>query len=87
MPCLQYRSFFYRRRVELDDTGAPNFEPIGYPSLDPYLYRPVVAGMWTHSQAVDGTFTFADLMDVHELLDVKAANDLRFHHWQEAQRK
>lgn len=86
MPRLQHRAFFYRRRVSVEGPGV-EFEPIGFPTLDAYLFRPVVAGMWTHREAVDGTFTFTDLMDAHEVLDVKAANEARFHAWQEAQRK
>lgn len=83
---IQHRAFFYRSRVELEDAGA-SFEPIGFPYLDAYLFRPVIAKLWTHKEAVDGTFTFADLMDAHEMLDVKAANEARFHAWREAQRK
>jgi hypothetical protein len=81
---VQHCAFFYRVQVDVDGPGV-EFEPVGHPSLNAYLYRPVLAGMWTHREAVDGTFTFADLMDVHELLDVKAANEIRFQAWQKAQ--
>jgi hypothetical protein len=38
----------------------------------------VAAGIWTHAQAVDGSFTFADLMDAHELLAVKAKREAQW---------
>ena len=85
MPSLQYRSLFYLTRIELEDSGI-GFEAVSYPTLDPFLFRPVVAGIWTHREAIDGTFTFADLLDAHEMLDVKAANEMRYHAWKQAQR-
>ena len=41
--------------------------------------RPVAAGIWTHRDLVADTFTFADLCDAHELLDVKAHNERAVH--------
>lgn len=43
------------------------------------LFRPVFAGLWTHAQVVDGTFSFHDLIDAWEILDVKAENEARAH--------
>jgi hypothetical protein len=37
----------------------------------------VFAGIWTHLQAIDGSFSFLDLLDAWELLDVKAENEAR----------
>jgi hypothetical protein len=39
----------------------------------------VLAGLWTHLDLVADRFTFDDLLDVHELLDVKATNEQRIH--------
>jgi hypothetical protein len=39
----------------------------------------VAAGLWTHQQLVSDVFTFADLMDIHEMLDVKARNERAAH--------
>jgi hypothetical protein len=41
------------------------------------LFRPVFAGIWTHAQAIDGSFSFLDLLDAWELLDVRAENEAR----------
>lgn len=35
--------------------------------------------MWTHEQLVTDVFTFADLIDMHEILDVKARNEKTWH--------
>jgi len=37
----------------------------------------VHSGIWTHQQLVTDVFTFADLLDAHELLDIKAINEKR----------
>jgi len=42
-----------------------------------YLWRPVLAGMWKHSQAFDGTYDLDDLMDCHEALDWQQENERR----------
>jgi hypothetical protein len=39
------------------------------------LFRPVVEGLWTHRQAISGEMSFDDLMDAHEILDVKARRE------------
>ena len=57
------------------------YEPATYPSLADYevfAYAPVVAGWWRQHEAWDGTYDFDDLLDAHELLAVKAANEARF---------
>jgi hypothetical protein len=35
----------------------------------------VIAGFWTHQQIVSDAFTFVDLMDIHEAIDVKLRNE------------
>lgn len=44
-------------------------------------------GMWTHKDLLAGTFTFSDLMDVHELLDLKEENQQRGRAWAEQNAK
>jgi hypothetical protein len=34
--------------------------------------------MWTHKDIVEDVFSFTDLLDIHELLDVKEANQSAF---------
>jgi hypothetical protein len=46
----------------------------------------VLAGLWRHHETFDGTYTFKDLMDAHELLDTKEANEVIAREWQESQR-
>jgi hypothetical protein len=49
--------------------------------LTAFLWRPVMAGMWRHCETFDGTYDFADLLDAHEFLDVKAENQERYAEW------
>ena len=82
---FQYRPFFSRSRIECESESGFGFEPTEYPSLDPFLWRPVAAGVWTHRDIVEGVFTFRDLCDVHEYLDVKEKNQADFRAWRAAQ--
>ena len=50
-------------------------------TLDGFLWRPVAAGMWAQRELFDGTYDFADLLDIHEYLDVKDANAERSAEW------
>jgi len=34
-----------------------------------------MAGMWKHHETFDGTYSFIDLLDIQEVLDVKEANE------------
>jgi hypothetical protein len=53
--------------------------------VNAFVFRPVIAGMWTHRDLVERRFTFADLLVAHEILDVKARNDHDFREWQLSQ--
>lgn len=44
----------------------------------------MIAGLWTHKETFDGTYSFEDLLDAHELLDLKEANEGRVREWEEA---
>ena len=35
------------------------------------------AGLWQQHELWDGTYTFSDLLDAHELLDVRYENERR----------
>ena len=37
--------------------------------------------MWAQRELFDGTYDFADLLDIHEYLDVKDANAERSAEW------
>lgn len=50
---------------------------MGYPNLDAFCFAPVAAGLWKQHEVFDGTYDFDDLMDAHELLAVRAINELR----------
>jgi hypothetical protein len=41
------------------------------------LFRPVFAGLWTHADIAKDTFSFVDLIDAHEFLDVQTENKAR----------
>ena len=60
------------------------FEAARYPTLDEFCFRPVIAGMWQQCQVFDGTYDFVDLLDAHELLDVKDENERRVREWVKA---
>jgi hypothetical protein len=47
--------------------------------VDPFLYAPVIAGMWSHRDIVEDIFTLDDLLDAHEMLQVKYENEQRAH--------
>jgi hypothetical protein len=39
--------------------------------------RPVAAGVWKLRETFDGTYTADDLLDIHEVLDVREENQSR----------
>jgi hypothetical protein len=47
----------------------------------------VIAGLWTQKETFDGTYSFEDLLDIHELLDIQIVNDRRQREWDEAQNR
>jgi hypothetical protein len=57
------------------------WEPVNYPNLDAMLMRPVDAGMWKLHETFDGTYTIDDLLDINEVLDVRAENRYRSEMW------
>ena len=42
--------------------------------------------MWRHSELFDGTYNFDDLLDAHELLDLKEENERRAREYADRQR-
>lgn len=48
--------------------------------------RPVMDGMWKLHETFDGTYTIDDLLDAHEILDVRDENEARAHRWRERMR-
>ena len=46
-------------------------------NLDGYLFAPVAAGLWRQRELYAGTYTFSDLADAHELMQVQAENARR----------
>jgi hypothetical protein len=43
-----------------------------------YAFAPVMAGAWQQHQVWDGTYTYDDLMDWHEMQLVKNENERRY---------
>jgi hypothetical protein len=83
--CIQLREFFFRDRNW--GTDSLGFDPVPFPTIDPFLWRPVGAGLWRQHEMHDGTYTVADLIDAHEFLDVREENQKRKAEWEEAMRK
>lgn len=46
-------------------------------NVDSWAFLPVSAGMWKQHELWDGTYTLDDLMDIIEILKVKAENERR----------
>jgi hypothetical protein len=42
-----------------------------------FAYAPVVDGSWKQHEVWDGTYTFKDLLDWHEMAQVKSENVAR----------
>jgi hypothetical protein len=38
--------------------------------------------MWRQHEAIDGTYSFEDLLVAHELLDVKEVNEALYREWE-----
>lgn len=69
--------FFRRKRLSFEPVNEVNWivaEPSNY---DPYLYLPVVAGMWKQHELEDGTYSLEDLLNAHEIIMVKTENERR----------
>jgi len=45
--------------------------------VDEFLFAPVMAGLWSHKDVVMDVFDIDDLLDAHEILEVKAENKRR----------
>ncbi len=71
------RRFFRRKRVDFARRAVFDYEPAGTVNLDGYLFAPVAAGLWRQRELYDGTYTFSDLADAHELMQVQAENARR----------
>jgi hypothetical protein len=47
-----------------------------------FAYAPVAVGDWKQHEVWDGTYTFSDLLDWHEMAQVKRENDIRQREYQ-----
>jgi hypothetical protein len=45
--------------------------------LEDWVYAPVSAGLWRQHELWDGTYTFDDLLDIVEVMQVKSENERR----------
>ncbi|USG65161.1 hypothetical protein NDK47_24060 [Brevibacillus ruminantium] len=45
--------------------------------MDEFLFAPVLGGLWTHSEVVRDVFDIDDLLDAHEILEVREENRRR----------
>lgn len=51
------------------------------------MYAPVIAGKWQQHELWDGTYTFDDLLDMHEIMLVEEENRRRAEDYAESQRE
>jgi hypothetical protein len=77
---VQLLGFFLRGGAG-DARGNPGFDAVDFPSLDAFLWRPVMAGMWRQHELFDGTYSFDDLLQVHEFLDTREENERLYWEW------
>ena len=45
--------------------------------MNAWVYAPVIAGKWQQHELWDGTYTFDDLLDIHEIIAVENENRAR----------
>ncbi|WP_206923118.1 hypothetical protein, partial [Alicyclobacillus suci] len=55
----------------------PGYQLAELANIDPFLYAPVVANFWTHRDLVQDVYDIDDLLDAHEILQVRAENQWR----------
>ena len=76
------RGFFRRSRPWfVDPYEQPEdakFEAVGFPTLNPLLWRVIGSKLWQQHEAFDGTYDVGDMLDALEYLDTKAENDRRY---------
>ena len=52
-----------------------------------FAFAPGIDGMWRHHEVFDGTYDIDDLLDAHEIIEVKHENGRRFNEWKELQQE
>ena len=52
-----------------------------------YAFAPVMTGAWQQHQVWDGTYTYDDLLDWHEMQSIKKENERRIRTYEEAVQK
>ncbi|MFC3768360.1 DUF6889 family protein [Paenibacillus sp. GCM10012303] len=78
-PCdlVQRKRFFRRKPLSFISRGALEYVPARLENISEFVYAPVIAGFWTHRDLIDGVFTLDDLLDAHEMLEVRHENERR----------
>ena len=71
--------FFRRKPLDFDIQSYGGFIPAKCTNVDEYLFIPVAAGLWKQHELWDGTYVLDDLLDIVEVLQVKAENERRAH--------
>ncbi|WP_157261499.1 DUF6889 family protein [Paenibacillus sp. A3] len=55
--------------------------------MNEFVYAPVMTGIWQQHQVWDGTYTLDDLLDAHEMLEVRYENERRAYEAAERRRQ
>lgn len=55
--------------------------------MNAWVYAPVIAGKWQQHELWDGTYTFYDLLDIHEIMMVEAENRRRAQAYEESRKE
>ena len=72
----EHAPFFRRKPLEVRDGKLQGlFTPVKCPNVDEFVFSPVIAKDWKQHELWDGTYTWTDLLDWHEVASVKYEND------------
>lgn len=80
-PQRDLRRFFRRRPLTFEpERELDGIKPIESANIDWWLWRPCVSEppLCQYYQLKDGTYTLADLMDMHEVLDEREEYQRRY---------
>lgn len=68
--------FFRRKRADFNGRPA-RFLTVEAPNINEFAFLPVAAGLWKQHELWDGTYTFDDLLDIVEMIQVRNENEAR----------
>ena len=68
---------FRHKPLDFDVSGHGGYIPAKCVNADEILFSPVIAGHWKQHETWDGTYSLDDLLDIIEVMHVRAENERR----------